>query len=301
MFRPLFAGERDPELTALFADFAFCEVARPAASTAGIRGAGLAALLGCGVQLPCRPRPRRPGRRAHPGTAEGGRLPGHGLSGVGRTLPSLRAHNEALFKEGVPLPLPGQSTTAAETRREARAQVQVDIFGEGMADFWRSGPEESRHIDRWLAANCFGDYCTRTGPDLRQRELIAFRFLAAQGGCEPQPKSHIAVTLRLGTGQRALTAAPSTTLPYIGYPRSLNALRCIQEADPKNSCPTKREGRTTRGSSGLPLAFGPFCHISGAKARRQARPSFLGQGTLRQSSRVISWHSSRVRRNSSLI
>lgn len=38
------------------------------------------------------------------------------------------------------------------------------------------------------------------------------------GGCEPQPKSHIAATLRLGTGQRALTAAPSTTLPYIGYP-----------------------------------------------------------------------------------
>ena len=216
--------------------------------------------------------------------------------------PSLCAHNEALFKEGVPLPLLGQSTTAAETRREAGAQVQVDIFGEGMADFWRSGPEESHHINRWLAANCFGDYCTRTGPDLRQRELIAFRFLAAQGGCEPQPKSHIAATLRLGTGQRALIATPSTARPALyRLPRSLNALRCIQEAaDPKNSYPTK-EGWTTRGSSGLPLAFGPFCHISGAKARRQARPSFLGQGTLRQSSRVISWHSSRVRRNSSLI
>ena len=105
--------------------------------------------------------------------------------------PSLCAYNGALFKEGIPLPLPGQSTTAAETRREAGTQAQVDIFGEGMADFWRSGPEESRHIDRWLAA---------------------------QGGCEPQPKSHIAATLRLGTGQRALTAAPSTTLPYIGYP-----------------------------------------------------------------------------------
>ena len=55
-----------------------------------------------------------------------------------------------------------RSTTAAETRREAGAQVQVDIFGEGRADFWRSGPEESHHINRWLAANCFGDYCTRT-------------------------------------------------------------------------------------------------------------------------------------------
>ena len=64
----------------------------------------------------------------------------------------------------------------------------------------------------------------------RQRELITFCFLAAQGGCEPQLKSHIAANLRLGTGRHTLIAALSTTLPYIGYPRSLNALRCIQEA-----------------------------------------------------------------------
>ena len=32
-----------------------------------------------------------------------------------------------------------------------------------MRDFWKSGPEESRHINYWLAANCFGDYYTRTG------------------------------------------------------------------------------------------------------------------------------------------
>ena len=29
--------------------------------------------------------------------------------------------------------------------------VQVDIFEEGMRDFWKSGPEESRHINLWLA------------------------------------------------------------------------------------------------------------------------------------------------------
>ena len=31
-------------------------------------------------------------------------------------------------------------------------------------------------------ANCFGDYYTRTGLDLKQREMITFCFLAAQVG-----------------------------------------------------------------------------------------------------------------------
>lgn len=33
-------------------------------------------------------------------------------------------------------------------------------------------PEESRHINLWLAENCFGDYYTRGGLDYRQREML---------------------------------------------------------------------------------------------------------------------------------
>ena len=29
-------------------------------------------------------------------------------------------------------------------------------------------------VNKWLAANCFGDYYTRTGLDLKQREMITF-------------------------------------------------------------------------------------------------------------------------------
>ena len=89
--------------------------------------------------------------------------------GIGRVFPFLKATNEVLEARGVKLPLEGQATTTPENRREAGTQAQVDIFGEGMRDFWRSGPEESRHINLWLADNCFGDYYTRTGLDYRQR------------------------------------------------------------------------------------------------------------------------------------
>lgn len=150
--------------------------------------------------------------------------------GIGRVYPFLKITNEVLAERGIRLPLPGQTTTTMETRREAGTQAQVDIFGENMRDFWKSGPEESRHINCWLAANCFGDYYTRTGLDFQQREMITFCFLAAQGGCEPQLTSHAAANMRIGNDKTFLIKVISQCLPYIGYPRSLNALRCVNEA-----------------------------------------------------------------------
>ena len=150
--------------------------------------------------------------------------------GIGRVFPFLKAVNEVLEAHGVALPLQGQATTTTENRREAGTQAQVDIFGEGMKDFWRSGPEESRHINLWLADNCFGDYYTRTGLDYRQREMITFCFLAAQGGCEPQLTAHAGANIRLGNDKAFLIRVISQCLPYIGYPRSLNALSCVNAA-----------------------------------------------------------------------
>ena len=101
----------------------------------------------------------------------------------------------------------------------------MEIFGEGMRDFWKNG-----HINRRLAANCFGDYYTRTGLDYKQREMITFCFLAAQGGCEPQLTSHAAGNMKIGNDKDFLMRVVSQCLPYIGYPRSLNAIQCIQKA-----------------------------------------------------------------------
>lgn len=150
--------------------------------------------------------------------------------GIGRVFPYLRASNEILISRGIKLPLQPQGTTTPETRLEAGAIAQVDIFGERMKDFYKTGLEETRHINRWLSDNCFGDYYTRKGLDYRQREMITFCFLGAQGGCEPQLLSHAAANLRLGNDKAFLIKIISQCLPFIGYPRSLNALRCVNEA-----------------------------------------------------------------------
>ena len=154
--------------------------------------------------------------------------------GIGRVFPFLKAVNVILEECGVKLPLEGQAMTTTENRREMGTQAQVDIFGEGMRDFWKSGPEESKHINYWLADNCFGDYYTRTGLSYAQREMITFCFLAAQGGCEAQLTSHAAGNMKVGNDRAFLIKVISQCLPYIGYPRSLNALACVNKAAEQN-------------------------------------------------------------------
>lgn len=145
--------------------------------------------------------------------------------GIGRVLPFLDAANEALEFRGIKLPLEGQATTTLDNRLEKGIEAQAAIFGEHMKEAWKAG-----HINRWLAANCFGDYYTRTGLDLKQRELITFCFLFAQGGCEPQLIAHAKGNMNLGNSKDFLLRVISQCLPYIGYPRSLNAVTCVNRA-----------------------------------------------------------------------
>ena len=145
--------------------------------------------------------------------------------GIGRVLPFLNVTNEIFEKRGILLPLEGQCTTTMENRLEKGVQAQAEIFGEHMKEAWKAG-----HINRWLAANCFGDYYTRTGLDLAQREMITFCFLMAQGGCEPQLTAHAKGNMNLGNDKDFLIRVVSQCLPYIGYPRSLNAIACINKA-----------------------------------------------------------------------
>ena len=221
--------ETDPEFMERFEHFAFDEVVNEEGQQLDEvtrHMAVLAALLGCqGVDA---------FRLELPRALDGGVTPvmvkeivyqAVDYLGIGRVLPFLNAVNEILTERGVSLPLPGQATTTMEDRLEKGAAAQAEIFGDQMREAWKSG-----HINRWLAANCFGDYYTRTGLDLKQREMITFCFLLAQGGCEPQLTSHARGNMNLGNDKDFLIRVISQCLPYVGYPRSLNAVTCVNNA-----------------------------------------------------------------------
>lgn len=153
--------------------------------------------------------------------------------GIGRTYDYLEACNEIMETHGIQLPLPSQSITDEETRFEKGLAKQVSLFGEGMAKRQTEGPVLRRNINRWLADNCFGDYYTRNGLNDAEREMITFCFILAQGGAENQLRGHTKGNLDNGNNKEKLYSVVEQCMPYIGYPRSLNALSIIDEVTKK--------------------------------------------------------------------
>jgi 4-carboxymuconolactone decarboxylase len=164
--------------------------------------------------------------------------------GVAKVFDFLHATNAIFQEKGIELPLEGQSTTTAETRFAKGVAAQKAIFGEAIDKMRQQAPPDQLHIQDFLAANCFGDYYTRHGLDLKTRELLTFAMLISLGGCEPQVKGHVTGNLKVGNDRARLIDVVTQLLPYIGYPRTLNALRAIDEVVP--SMKTNSAANTTR-------------------------------------------------------
>ena len=219
----------DPEFVERFEYFAFDEVVneenqqlKPSTRYLAI----LAALIGCGgVDAYKETLPQALENGITPILAKEIVYQATDYLGYGRMLPFLNVTNKILTEKGIGLPLDGQATTTLDNRLEKGIEAQAEIFGEHMKEAWKTG-----HLSRWLAANCFGDYYTRNGLTLAERELITFCFLMAQGGCEPQLIAHAKGNMNMGNDKDFLIRVVSQCLPYIGYPRSLNAIACIHKA-----------------------------------------------------------------------
>jgi 4-carboxymuconolactone decarboxylase len=118
--------------------------------------------------------------------------------GIAKVFDFIHATNEILESRGIKLPLEGQSTTSPETRFEKGLELQKSIFGEMIDKMYKESPTNQLHIQKYLSANCFGDYLTRKGLDVRTRELLTFSMILSLGGCEPQLKGHIQGNLNIG-------------------------------------------------------------------------------------------------------
>jgi len=144
--------------------------------------------------------------------------------GMARVHPFLMRTNEVFKAMGIKESRESRLTNTQETRQPTGTAAQTEIFGERMKEFWKGGT-----VNYWLASNCFGDYYTRKGLTIPEREMITFCFLLAQGGCESQLKSHIQGNINVGNDAAFLNKVVQQMVPYIGYPRSLNAFACIRE------------------------------------------------------------------------
>lgn len=92
-----------------------------------------------------------------------------------------------------------------------------------------TSPENQIHFQDFLSGYCFGDFYTRGGLTDQDRELITFSLIATLGGCENQLRGHTAGNLSVGNTKEILLGAITVLCPFIGFPRTLNALAIVNE------------------------------------------------------------------------
>jgi 4-carboxymuconolactone decarboxylase len=156
--------------------------------------------------------------------------------GLARVFDYLHAVNDILTAAGVELPLPGQATSTPATRQERGQQVQERIVGPGrVTQMHADAPPDCQHFQRYLTGNCVGDTVARNGIDLPTRELLTFAILAALGGADAQVRAHVTGNLNVGNSRARLLAVLTVLVPFIGYPRTLNALAAINDITPHTS------------------------------------------------------------------
>lgn len=114
------------------------------------------------------------------------------------------------------------------TARERGEALLRKVDGDKVADnLIRSYEEVAPDFTRYLIEFAFGEIYAREG-DLRQRELVAIASLATMGGCDPQLETHVHGAFNVGLTEAEIVEAVMTLIPYIGFPRALNAMAIVK-------------------------------------------------------------------------
>ncbi|MBQ7594377.1 MAG: carboxymuconolactone decarboxylase family protein [Synergistaceae bacterium] len=149
--------------------------------------------------------------------------------GFPKVFEALDVINEVFTEKGIKLPLENQGTTTDADRFEKGLAFQVGAYGERINQMRDATPDYQKHLQDDLSAFCFGDTYTRGTLDMKMREMLTMAAIGTLGTAEAQYKSHVAGTLAAGATNEEVIGVITTMNPYIGFPRTLNALRIANE------------------------------------------------------------------------
>lgn len=104
-------------------------------------------------------------------------------------------------------------------------QKYGELFGGKPAGAEGSDPEFMRILQRFI----FGEVCWQGTLDNRMRELITVTVLAVNQTL-PQLRAHTGACLHIGVRPEEIREAVYQCAPYIGFPKTLNAISAMNEA-----------------------------------------------------------------------
>ena len=103
------------------------------------------------------------------------------------------------------------------------------VTGEDGAEMLAALDEVAPDLGRYIVEFGYGEVYSRPGLDMRERQIAAVSALAALGGAEPQLRTHLGGALRVGLTREEVIAVIVQCLPFIGFPRVLNAVSVARE------------------------------------------------------------------------
>ena len=161
--------------------------------------------------------------------------------GFPRTLNAIGVFNEVVQERNIKLPLENAGTTTDADRHEKGLAIQTNLYGNEVKKAMASLPGEYKDIvPDTLTDFCFGDFYTRRGLTIRQRELLSLVVLTALGA-EKQLKAHVVGALKAGNDKETLLAAMVQAVPYVGLANAMTTVNLIKEADIDNYQPIYEE------------------------------------------------------------
>ncbi|WP_433464732.1 carboxymuconolactone decarboxylase family protein [Spirillospora sp. CA-128828] len=191
------------------------------------------------------------------------------LTALGTAAPQLRFHIGGALKAGAArreivetimhiavyagIPAALNGLTVARQAFAAHPEAGDDDTGEDhpnetSRDRYARGLEALRHIDghageqvvaslqdiapdlgRYIIEFCFGDIYSRTGLDLKTRELATVAACTALGTVAPQLRVHIHGMLNTGGTRQEVIETITQMAVYAGFPAALNGITAARE------------------------------------------------------------------------
>jgi 4-carboxymuconolactone decarboxylase len=122
-----------------------------------------------------------------------------------------------------------------ETLRARGERLLRKVDGDKVADnLLREYADLAPDFTRYLVEFAFGEIYARDG-DLRHKELVAIASLATMGGCDRQLETHVHGAFNVGLSESEIVEAVMTLIPYIGFPKALNAMAVVKRVVAKRN------------------------------------------------------------------
>jgi 4-carboxymuconolactone decarboxylase len=120
-------------------------------------------------------------------------------------------------------------------RYERGERLLRQIDGDKVADNLIARYENlAPDFTRYLVEFAFGEIYAREG-DLKHREIVAIATLATMGGCDTQLETHVHGAFNVGLTEGEIVEAVMTLIPYIGFPKALNAMAVVKRVVDKRA------------------------------------------------------------------